>query len=222
MRNDRIKYVLFDLDGTLTDSAEGIINCFIYALEYLGKPIPEREKLYELIGPPLEVNFHDLLGLSDEETARAVKKYRERYSTVGLFENRPYEGIEEMLGDLKNAGFTLAVSTCKPEVFAVRILEKFGLARYFAVITGSSLDGTRNTKAEVITETMKRLGTDDRDSAVMVGDRRYDVIGAREVGMRCIGAGWGFADEGELEESGASPIAVAPSELAEILIGNRI
>ena len=137
MRNDRFTHILFDLDGTLTDSAEGIINCVIHALRCLGKPIPDQKKLFELIGPPLTVNFHDHLGLSEEDTAEAVKRYRERYAEVGLFENRPYEGIEDMLIRLREAGFVLAVATSKPEVFSVRILEKFGLAKYFDTVCGS-------------------------------------------------------------------------------------
>ena len=222
MRNDRYTHILFDLDGTLTDSAEGIINCVIHALRCLGKPIPDQKKLFELIGPPLTVNFHDHLGLSEEDTAEAVKRYRERYAEVGLFENRPYEGIEDMLIRLREAGFVLAVATSKPEVFSVRILEKFGLAKYFDTVCGSGLDGSLDTKAEVVEETLRRLGVTDRAAALLVGDRKYDAIGASRAGIRCIGAGWGFAEEGELEGAGALPVAADPAELADILIGGGL
>lgn len=213
----KYKYLLFDLDGTLTDSSEGILNCFIHALECMGKPVPERSELMKLIGPPLDVNFRELLGFSEEETQQGIKKYRERYSSVGWSENRPYDGIEELLKRLKAAGYTLAVATSKPEKFSVKILEYFSLAGYFETICGSGLDGTRDTKAEVIEETLARLGADKAD-AVMIGDRKYDIIGARQAGLECIGAEWGFPQPGELKEFGALFTAKTPAELGDKLI----
>ncbi len=215
----RYRYILFDLDGTLTDSAEGILNCAEYALRRLGREVPARESLRPMLGPPLTVTFRELFGLGEEEAELGIKYYRERYSTIGLFENRPYDGAEQLLRELRAAGYRLAVATSKPEVFSKRILERFGLEGYFDTVTGCGLDGTLDTKAEVIEETLRRLGVADRSEAVMVGDRRFDVLGAREAGLGCIGAGWGFAEAGELEESGALCIAETPEALGKMLTG---
>ncbi|MBR4554913.1 MAG: HAD family hydrolase [Ruminococcus sp.] len=213
--------ILFDLDGTLTDSREGIIRSAEYALRELGQPVPGNDKMKLMLGPPLIVSMRELFGMPEELAQQAVKKYRERYSTVGLFENRPYDGVKDMLKELKAAGRRLAVATSKPEVFSVRILEKFGLAGYFENITGSGLDGSRDTKREVIEEALSRLGVRDRSKAIMVGDRSHDIIGAREAGIPCIGAGWGYAPEGELNENGAAVIASSPGELLMLLTGRK-
>ncbi len=213
-------YILFDLDGTLTDSKEGILNCIVHALSALGLEAPDREKLMPFLGPPLTWSFKNICGLEGGLLDAAVKKYRERYSTVGLFENRPYDGIREMLTELRAAGRHLAVATSKPEAFSVRILERFELAEYFETICGSGLDGSLDTKAEVIEETLRRLGVTDRSKAVMIGDRKHDMQGAAQTGLAAIGAGWGYAEEGELEENGAEQIASDPKELAELLLGN--
>lgn len=206
-------YVLFDLDGTLTDSSEGIINCAVYALTELGKPAPERESLRPFLGPPLSWSFCNLCGLDKAEAEEAVKIYRSRYSTVGLFENRPYDGIRELLKELKDSGLHLAVATSKPEPFSLRILERFELIGFFDVVVGCGLDGSLDTKAEVVAEALRRLGVTDKSRAVMVGDRRYDVLGAAEAGIRTIGAGWGYAEEGELEAADALWIAKKPEDL---------
>ncbi|MBR6872681.1 MAG: HAD hydrolase-like protein [Ruminococcus sp.] len=211
------KYLLFDLDGTLTDSQEGIINCIYHALNGLGIEVPEMSVLKRFLGPPLSVSFRETIGLDDETADKAVKLYRERYSTVGLFENRPFEGIEELLCRLQKAGFTLAVATSKPEPFSVRILERFGLSKYFGVVTGSGLDGSLDTKAEVIEETLRRLGCTDKSRAVMVGDRKNDILGAHAAGLPCIGVGWGYAEEGELEAAGQDAFAGDMDALAELL-----
>ena len=213
--------VLFDLDGTLTDSQEGIINCISYALDGLGLETPDMSVLRKFLGPPLSVSFRETIGLDDETADKAVKLYRERYSTVGLFENKPYEGIEELLKNLQSAGLRLAVATSKPEPFSVRILEKFGLCKYFETVTGSGLDGSLDTKAEVIEETLRRLGFTDRSRAVMIGDRKHDILGARAAGLECIGAGWGFAEPGELEENGAKAVAPDIKALERLLLTNR-
>ena len=217
MKN-KYEYFLFDLDGTLTDSSEGIINCAVYALTELGRKAPEREALRPFLGPPLSWSFRNLCGLEEDEAEEAVRIYRRRYSTIGLFENRSYDGIPELLGALKKDGLRLAVATSKPEVFSVRILEKFGLMEYFDAVVGCGLDGSLDTKAEVVAEALRRLGVQDKSRAVMVGDRKYDVAGAAEAGLRTIGAGWGYAEAGELEEAGALWIAKEPEELLRTLM----
>ena len=217
MKNKR--YILFDLDGTLTDSQEGIFRCFRHAFEKLGTEIPDDATMRSFLGPPLTESFRRVLGDGDK-AAEGVKIYRERYSTVGLFENRPYDGIAELLSSLQEQGYILGVATSKPEPFSRRILEKFGLIGYFETVTGCGLDGSLDTKREVIEETLRRLGVKDKSEAIMVGDRMHDIIGAREAGLECIGAGWGFGEISELEGYGAVRIALTPAELGEMFLKN--
>ena len=209
------KYILFDLDGTLTDSKEGILRCFRHAFKVLGVPQPDDETMKSFLGPPLTESFRKVMG-GEEKAAEGVRIYRERYSTVGLFENRPYDGIKELLEHLREKGYILAVATSKFERYARMILEEFGLIGYFDAVTGCGPDGVLDTKTEVIEETLRRLGVKDKSEAVMVGDRKQDVFGAHEAGLECIGAGWGFADPGELEENGADCIAASVSVLEDI------
>ena len=214
------KYILFDLDGTLTDSSEGILNCVRYALESYGYEIPKEEKLIEFIGPPLTTGFQQILGMEEEEAVKLTAKFRERYAVDGLFENKPYEGIKEELAQLKAAGKVLAVATSKPEKFAVRILEKFELAQYFDVIAGSLLDGTRESKSLVIEEVFRKLklSEEDKKDIIMVGDRRQDVEGAKKCGISSLGVYYGFAFSGEHEEAGADYIIDMVPELTNILL----
>ncbi|MBR6044040.1 MAG: HAD-IA family hydrolase [Ruminococcus sp.] len=219
MNFDNIQAVLFDLDGTLTDSAPGILGSMDYMLEKMGKTLPDGFDRSKLLGPPLSYSMKYLIGFDDEDAAEAIKLYRSRYGEIGLFENKPYDGIAEMLEALKGAGLRLAVATNKPEAFAVRILERYGLIGYFDTVCGSGLSGERDTKAEVVTEALARLGVTEPERAVMVGDRKYDAEGARQAGLECIGALWGYAGEGELEGSGAAALAASPAELAGLFIG---
>ena len=202
------KYILFDLDGTLTDSSKGIINCVKYAMDAAGVTIENDDDLFEFIGPPLTDGFMTILGMSREEAERATTKFRERYNVTGLFENEPYEGIKEVLETLSERGFVLAVATSKPEETAKRILEHFELAKYFDEIVGSSVEENRNTKQAVIEEVLKRLNIigEEKQSVLMTGDRRHDVIGAHACGIKALGVYYGFAKEGELEEAGAEYI----------------
>ena len=211
-------YILFDLDGTLTDPEEGITRCAQFALESMGIR-EERKNLRRFIGPPLRQSFMEYYGLSGEQADRAVEKYRERFATVGLFENRVLPGIPELLDRLRRGGRTLAVATSKPTVFTLRILEKFGLAPYFRAIVGSELSGARTQKAEVIREALKRLdlGEEELSRVVMVGDRLHDVEGARACGVASIGVRFGYAEPGELERHGADHIAATVEELGRIL-----
>ncbi|MDD6207156.1 MAG: HAD family hydrolase [Clostridiales bacterium] len=214
-------YLLFDLDGTLTDPAEGITKCVQYALESFGIKEPDRTKLKRFIGPPLIDSFQEFYGMKEEQALQAVSKYRERFKTVGLYENKVYPGVKEMLEELQAEGKILGVATSKPDVFANRILEHFGLSRYFTVICGASLDHkVLSTKAAVIREALSELKIrpeETEEKVLMIGDRKHDILGAREAGICCLGVEFGYAEPGELKEYGASYIVQTVAELHEIL-----
>ena len=215
-----ITYLLFDLDGTLTNPQEGITKCVQHALRAFGIEEPDLEKLIPFIGPPLIQSFMEFYNMSEENARKAVAVYRERFSTVGLFENFPYPGIADMLAELKAQGKILAVASSKPTVYVRRILEKFELAPYFDVIEGSNLDGTRVDKKEVIAEVLSQLDNPSADDLLMIGDRKFDVIGAREMGFGCVGVRFGFAAPDELEQSGAIYIADTVRDLHRYLINS--
>ena len=189
------KYLLFDLDGTLTDSKEGIIKCVRHALEEMKKPIPPEEELLEMLGPPLRDGFHKVAGLSYEEAGEAVKRYRKRYSVVGLFENKLYNGMEQVLDTLQKRGYLLAVATSKLEEYTIRILEHFGIKKYFTEIVGSMMDGSRNEKADIIREVFARLEIteEQKKEVIMIGDRKYDILSAKECNIAALGVSYGFA-----------------------------
>lgn len=206
--------ILFDLDGTLTESGEGIINCVQYALEKLGKKEEHPENLQCFIGPPLKEQFMKYAGLSEEEGEKAVVYYRERYTTTGIFENRLYPKIPELLELLKINNKILAVASSKPEVYVKQILEHFQIADYFTAIVGSELDGRRTEKAEVIEEALRRMHLEEeRDKVLMVGDRSHDVRGAISCGLQCIGVAYGYGSREELEKAGAVYIADSVEDL---------
>lgn len=212
--------IFFDLDGTLTDSKEGVLECVRYAIETMGRPVPEGPDLLKFIGPPLQDSFVRHCGLSPEEAQRALALFQERYVPVGQFKNRPAPGIAEMLGRLKERGFTLALASSKAESQCIPICERFGFAPYMAVIAGSS--GSRDqSKAEVIREAMGRLGLTDPRPCLMVGDRKYDVEGARECGMDCVGVEFfGYAPPGELEAAGAVAVVKTAEELEAFILAH--
>lgn len=204
------KAILFDLDGTLTESGEGITKCVQYALEKLGKPESDLKKLEVFIGPPLMEQFMKYAGLDEETARRAVEYYRERYSTTGIFENRPYPGVEEMLQELKRKKYLLAVASSKPEYFVKQILDYFHLTDYFDEIVGSELNGSRTNKTEVIEETLRRLGLDKhREQVIMVGDKEHDVLGARAAGLECVAVSYGYGTEEEI--TAAQPLQTVSS-----------
>lgn len=210
------KYVLFDLDGTLTDPALGITNGIIHMLEKTGREVPPREKLYYFIGPPLIPSFKSVFGMTDDEAAEALAYYREYFSVTGLFENEPYDGIADALGRIRSAGMTLALATSKPEVFAERILERFELKEYFDVIGGATMDEKRSTKADVIEYVLDKLGASPEET-VMVGDRLHDVEGAAKFGIPTVGVLWGYGSREEFEECGARWIAATMDEMVDII-----
>lgn len=220
------RVVLLDLDGTLTDSAPGIVNCLRYALDELGIEHPDDATIRTFLGPPLAVTFREHFGMDDAGIALAIAKYRERYHDVGLFENAVYDGIPGLLDDLAGSGITLAVATSKPTVSATRILEHFGLADRMAFIGGAELDRSRDTKALVIGHVLGELGIDPAvarrlagDGAlVMVGDREHDVHGAREHGIGTMGVLWGYGSEAELQEAGVLALADTPAALGATLL----
>lgn len=201
--------ILFDLDGTLTDSAEGIVNSVVYALENKGIPCSDKQELRRFVGPPLQASFRDYCGFSEEEARDAVRVFREYFTEKGIYENSVYEGVPEMLSSLYKYGFTLAVATSKPEAFAKQILERFDLAKYFTVIAGASMDGT--DKPTVIRLALSRLHTEPSSRVLMVGDREHDVLGAKEVGISSLGVLYGYGSKAELKNAGADHIASSPS-----------
>lgn len=201
------KYILFDLDGTLTNPEIGITNCVMYALEKFGIKVENRKQLHPFIGPPLMYSFQEYYGLSEEESRQAVVYYRERFSVKGLYENEVYEGIEEMLQQLKTQGKVIVLATSKPEEYAIEILRHFKLEQYFDFIAGATMDGSRGEKAEIITYALEISGIEDKSKAVMIGDRNYDILGAKENGLDSIGVLFGFGDYEELTKAGATYIA---------------
>lgn len=212
----KIDTLLFDLDGTLTDSTEGILNCLIYAIERMGFEVPEDTNIF--LGPPIRQSFAEFLGMNGEQVDEAVRIFRERYSDTGLFENRVYDGIPGMLERLKNGGKRLMVATSKPQVYAVRIFERFGLAQYFEIVGGAELDGSRDYKDEVIEYVLAKAGITDRSTVLMIGDRRQDVLGAHKTDIECMGILWGYGSVEELTQAGADYIARTPQEAADMLL----
>ncbi len=210
-----MKAVFFDLDGTLTDSGEGIINCAILALEHFGLPIPSREDLRVFVGPPLDQSFINH-GVPADKAEEAIRVYRSRYTTVGKFENFPYPDVEQLLQKLKIAGCRLFVATSKPEGMSVEILEKFRLAHYFEKICGATLDGSRSHKADVIAYLLEQV--DGVENVVMVGDTSFDVIGAKAHGIPTIGVNWGYGKVSDMIDAGAAAIANSMEELYDLIM----
>jgi phosphoglycolate phosphatase len=204
--------VLFDLDGTLSDSAPGILGALRSALAANGVPPLDPQTERSLLGPPFYESLPPLIG-GEEKLPAVLAAYRERYGAGGLFDCTAYPGIAQVLAGARAAGRRLAVATSKPERFAVPVVEHLGLAGYFETIGGDDLDGSRPTKALVIDEVLARLGRPDAADVLMVGDREHDVFGARAHGIRCLGAQWGYAAPGELEGAGAEPLCADPYAL---------
>jgi phosphoglycolate phosphatase len=217
------EYILFDLDGTLTDPKLGITSSVQYALRALGIEEPSLDRLEPFIGPPLADSFREFYGLEGERLATAIDKYRERFATQGIFENEIYPGIPQMLADLKAKGKKLAIASSKPTLFVEQILEHFEIEKYFDHVVGSNMDGTRGTKEEVVEETLRQMLTVEmtpgqkRDAVAMVGDRKFDIEGARAHGITSVGVLFGYAPEGELEEAGADYIVNSVRSLQVLL-----
>ena len=208
-------YLFFDLDGTLCNSAEGILNAVTYAQDKLGLPRQERSEMMHYIGPPLVRTFAADYGLDAGEAERAVAAYREYYNVRGIFECALYDGIPAMLDTLRGDGYGLVLATCKPTVSARRVLEHFGIADRFRMVSGPEFDGTRNEKHEVIAYAMEQLGLRDPSGILMIGDRRDDVLGAARNGVDCAGVLWGFGSRAELLDAGAKYLFASREELVE-------
>lgn len=211
--------ILFDLDGTLTDSKEGIINSIRHALSYFDIVEDDMDKLKSFIGPPLKDSFKVLYGFDDHKADVAIVKYREYFKDRGIFENEVYLYIPEMLSNLKRHGKTLIVATSKPTVFAKRILEHFDLMEYFSDVIGSNLDGTMVEKSEVIKYALDKNNITDLDSTIMVGDRKYDIEGARDAGIDCIAVLYGFGTSTEINEGSPLYIAKTVQDIEKIILG---
>jgi len=221
------EYVLFDLDGTLTDSSEGITRSVQYALDKLGITENDQAMLRRFIGPPLDESFEQFYGLDKETALKAVNYYRERYNDTGIYENVLFDGIDALLAGLKEDGYIVALATCKPEIYVPRILDYFNITGYFDVAVGSELEGgKRRHKNQVIDEVFVRLQKNGhsgqnllgmKEKAIMIGDRKDDILGAKASGIQSMGVRYGFAEENELEKAGADYIVNNVQDIADKL-----
>ncbi|GLC87242.1 HAD family hydrolase [Lysinibacillus piscis] len=215
MNNKQV--ILFDLDGTLSDPKIGITKSVQYALAKLGIVENHLDQLEPFIGPPLQVSFQELYGLTEEQINRAIHYYRERFADVGMFENSLYAGIPALLEDLKAQGYQLAIATSKPTVFAEKIVHYFDIAHYFDIVAGSLLDGTRSAKGEVIAFAMDQFSHMTPSAFIMIGDRKHDLIGAHENGIECVGVTYGYGSLEELEKANATYIVHSVNEIKKLL-----
>lgn len=212
MREARTAF--FDLDGTLTDPKPGICGCVQYALTEMGFAAPAQDELEWVIGPPMIESLRILAG--PERAEEALRHYRRRYGEIGLFENRVYDGIPELLRALTQEGWRLHVATSKARPFAIRIVEHFGLAPFFAETFGSGLDGSLQHKDALLAHALQQTGVAP-DAATMIGDRKFDVLGAKANGLPTIGVAWGYGSRAELEAAGAAAVVATPGEVAGAL-----
>ena len=208
------KTILFDLDGTLTDSGEGIMNCAALALEHFHIPVPSREAMRVFVGPPLTSTFRSF-GIPEEKIPEAVKVFRSRYTPVGIFENSPYPGIHQLLDTLSRHGHKLYVATSKPEEMAITVLRHFDLEQFFTGICGAAMDESRTNKEEVIAYLLEKNGT--ADNMLMIGDTVFDVLGAASHGIPTIGVSWGYGDPEEMRRAGAIAVATNMDELLNLV-----
>lgn len=211
------KYVLFDLDGTLTDSQEGIMNSIEYALDSFGIQVEDRAALRPWLGPPLVDSLMKYHGFDREQALKGVEKYREYFDIKGIFENRVYDGMEGLLSGLQAEGYILMTATSKPEVAAKRITDHFGLTKYFTFVGGASLDDSRVHKGDVIRYVLETNQIQDRSAVMMVGDRENDIMGAKQNGLESIGVLYGYGSRDELEAAGADHIAKTVEDIARYL-----
>ncbi|MBQ3063058.1 MAG: HAD family hydrolase [Clostridia bacterium] len=212
------KYILFDLDGTLTDPKEGITKSVAYALAQYGI-IEDPDNLTRFIGPPLHIAMRDWYGFGEEKAFEAVGHYRVYFSQKGIFENAVFDGVPEMLEKLKSKGKIISLCTSKPEIYARQILEHFDLIKYFDHICGATMDGTRSLKTDVVTYAVETCGITDKSEAVMVGDRHHDIEGGKANGLPTVGVLFGYGSREELTGAGADMLASTVSELYDILKG---
>ena len=215
---NQFRYLLFDLDGTLTDPKPGITGCVAYALDFFGIHVENLDTLTCFIGPPLVDSFMEYYGFSKEQAQTACEKYRERFSSVGLYENHVYNGIIPLLKELKEAGYTLILATSKPHIYAKQILEYFHMESYFSFIAGSELDGTRNQKGSVIAYALKMCNITEHSKVLMIGDRKHDILGAKENQIASLGVLYGYGDLAKHQAAKADYIVKNIQELRDFLI----
>lgn len=210
-------YLFFDLDGTLTDPGLGITNSVMYALQKFNISVNDRTSLYAFIGPPLRDSFEMFYGFSSEQSEIAVKYYREYFQKQGLYENEVYAGISDVLIQLKEKGKTLILATSKPEIFAIKILKHFNLYNYFDFIAGATMNELRNKKGDIIKYALDNYNVSKKSSALMIGDRKQDIIGAEENGLDSLGVLYGYGSYNELNEAGATFIANEPADILKYI-----
>ncbi len=213
-----IDLVLFDLDGTITDPAEGIVNSIARALFAMNRPMISEEICRRFIGPALMDSFTRYCGMTPDEARQAIAHFREYYGEKGMFECYVFDGVEPLLQRLKAAGKRLAVATAKAEPFAVKLLSHYGIDTYFDCIAAASLDNTRNDKAAIIEYALSSLGITDRGSAVMIGDREFDIVGAHAAGMPAIGVLYGYGTREEFARAGADYVVETPEEAGDVIL----
>lgn len=216
--NNNFEYILFDLDGTITDSGEGITKSVQYALKYFDINVEKLEDLNKFIGPPLKDSFKKFYNFDDEKAELGLKKYREYYAEKGIFENSLYDGVVDLLEDLKKNNKTIILATSKPEVYAKQILEYFKVDKYFTFAAGSDFEETRVKKGEVIKYALEGAKISDLSKVVMIGDREHDIIGAKENNIKSIGVLYGYGDVVELTQARAEYIAKTPKEILNIVL----
>lgn len=212
------QHILFDLDGTLTDPGIGITNSVMYALKKFQIEVEDRTTLFKFIGPPLKASFEKYYGFSKEESELALQYYREYFRPYGLYENKVYDGVRELLIELKKQNKTLLLATSKPEEFAIEILKHFDLYPYFDFVAGATMDSSRVKKADVILYALQSYGVSDLSSAIMIGDREHDILGAKQVGLDSIGVLYGYGDYEELKGAGATYIAEDTNDILKIIL----
>lgn len=214
------QYILFDLDGTITESGPGIINSVYYAVTKMGYEVEDKSELRRFIGPPLYESFQKYFDMTQEQSEEAVRKYREYYTTQGIYENTVYEGIIESLEKLKAAGKKLAIATSKPEAFAKQIAEHFDFAKYFDVISGASMDESLVAKADIMSNALKALSVNeaDKNRVLMIGDREHDINGAKKNAVASMGVLYGYGDRAELDAAGANYIVETAAEISEVIL----
>lgn len=214
----KYKYLFFDLDGTLTDSAEGITNSVAYALSKFGIIIEDKSVLTPFIGPPLVDAFMEHYGFSEADAKKATEFFRERFRDIGIFENNVYDGVRELLEKLNKNGYKLIIATSKPEPFAKRILSHFRIDKYFSLVVGATFDDKISNKTDIIKFAIRKLGDVNKAEILMIGDRNHDIVGAKASGLDSMGVLYGYGSQKELSEAGATYIASTVSDIAKILL----
>ncbi len=214
----KYRYIFFDLDGTLTDSAEGITKSVAYALEKFNITVSDLNQLNVFVGPPLKEAFMKFHGLSESDALKAVEYYRERFRDVGIFENRVYDGVYELLERLNAANLKIIMATSKPEEFAKRIADHFGLTKYFTLIAGATFDGKISSKTDVLEYAFSKFDVKNKAEAIMIGDRYHDIDGAKDMKIASIGVLYGYGSLEELKNAGATYLAEAPQTIGDIIL----